>query len=168
MEPRGTLLVDGRGNPRAAVILGLVVLALVVLGAGTFAALLAAGAGSPRALALWVIAALLLVKVPLLILVWWLIGRRRDPVGGGGWSSGECAEILRYLEAQARASAGRGDASARLAYFSREAWFVADGAADADKPAAVAVALRIDALAQAARRQGGRSRAADGSGPEAG
>ena len=56
-------------------------------------------------------------------------------------------EILEYLEAQARDSAGRQDAAVRLAYFSREAWFVADAAADADKAAAVAVALRIDELA---------------------
>ena len=75
-------------------------------------------------------------------------------MGGGGWSSAECEEILRYLEEQARASAGRPDAGPRLAYFSREAWYVADAAADADKPAAVAAALRIDEMAAVARGRG--------------
>jgi hypothetical protein len=154
--------VDRHGNPRAGVILGLVATALVVLSLGSFVALLAAGAGSPETLAIWVVAALVVVKVPLLILVWWLLGHRRDPVGGGGWSSAECEEILRYLEEQARASAGRADAGPRLAYFSREAWHVADAAADADKPAAVAVALRIDELAAVARAEGRGPAARDG------
>jgi hypothetical protein len=163
VRSRASLLVDEHGNPRAGVILGLVAFALVALSVGSFAALLFAGAGSPETLAVWVVAALVVVKVPLLIMVWWLLGRRRDPVGGGGWSSGECEEILRYLEEQARASVGRRDAGERLAYFSREAWYVADAAADADKPAAVATALRIEQLAGA--RAGGRGSAARGAGP---
>lgn len=148
---------DGRGEPRAAVILCLAVAAVVVLVVGSFAGLLAAGAGSPGTLALWVLGALIVIKVPLLIMVWWLITRRRDPTGGGGWSSGECDEILAYIEEQARASIGREDSAARLRYFSSEAWFVADGASDADKAAAVAAALRVDALAASAGANGGRS-----------
>jgi hypothetical protein len=159
---RGSLLVDARGDPRAGVILGLVASALVVLAVGSFAALLVAGAGSPETLAVWVVAALVVVKVPLLVLVWWLLGLKRDQARSGGWSTGECEEILAYLEEQARASAGRPDAAARLAYFSREAWFVADSAADADKPAAVAVALRIDELA--ARASAGPTHRAPGPG----
>ena len=152
MKSRGTLLLDGEGNPRTAVILSLVAAALVVLSLGSFAALLAAGTGSPETLAVWVVAALVLVKVPLLIMVWWLLGRRKEPVGGGGWTTRECDEILGYIREQAEASVGREDAAARLAYFSREAWHVADAAADADKPAAVAVALRIDELASEATK----------------
>ena len=166
MGSRGSLLVDARGDPRAGVILGLVAFALVVLAVGSFAALLVAGAGSPETLAVWVVAALVVVKVPLLVLVWWLLGLKRDQARSGGWSTGECDEILGYLEEQARASAGRSDAAARLAYFSREAWFVADAAADADKPAAVAVALRIDEMAQAASAGAGPT--ARGAGPGAG
>jgi hypothetical protein len=168
VRTRGSLLVDARGDPRAGVILGLVAGALVLLSLGSFAALLFAGAGSPETLAVWVVAALVVVKVPLLILVWWLLGLKREQARSGGWSSDECAEILGYLEGQAQDSAGRPDAAARLAYFSREAWFVADAAADADKPAAVAAALRIDGLAQAARDGDGRGPAARGAGPTAG
>jgi hypothetical protein len=164
----GSLLVDARGNPRAGVILGLVAGALVLLSVGSFAALVFAGAGSPETLAIWVLAALVVVKVPLLILVWWLLGLKREQARSGGWSSAECAEILEYLEQQAQGSVGKPDAAARLAYFSREAWFVADAAADADKPAAVAAALRIDGLAQAARAGDGRGPAPRDAGPSAG
>ena len=147
-------LSDAEGSLRTPLILGLVVLALVLLAIGMFAALLAAGAGSPATLAIWLVGALLLIKLPLLGVVWWIVSRRRDAPSGGGWSSRECGEILGYLEQQADESRGRGDAPARLAYFAREAWFVADSASDADKAEAVAVAVRIEALAAQAGAPG--------------
>jgi hypothetical protein len=146
-SPYARLLSDREGNLRTPLILALIAASVAVLALGTFAALLAAGAGNPEALAVWVIAAFVLIKVPLLGGVWWVLSRRREHDRGGGWSSDECAEILAYLERQARESAGRPDAGARLAYYSREAWFVADAATDVDKPAAVATAIAIDALA---------------------
>lgn len=138
---------DRDGDLRTVLLLGLVMGAIVVLGVGTYAALLAADAGNPGTLALWVTAALVLIKVPLLTVVWWILGRRRDQAGGGGWTSKECREILDYLETQARDSVGRPDAATRLAYYAREAWFVADSATDADTPAAVDTAVLIDAMA---------------------
>jgi hypothetical protein len=141
---------DREGNLRTTLLLCLLVGVVAILALGTFAALLAANLGSPGTLALWVVAAFLVVKVPLLIVCWWIITRRRDPAGGGGWESRECREILDYLEAQGAAAEGRPDAGARLAYFAREAWFVADRALDADKGAAVETAVRLDAMAAAA------------------
>jgi hypothetical protein len=158
-SPYARLLSDREGNLRTPLILALIAASAAILALGTFAALLAAGAGNPEALAVWVIAAFLVVKVPLLGGVWWVLSRRREHDRGGGWSSGECAEILAYLEREARASAGRPDARARLAYYSREAWFVADAATDVDKPAAVATAVAIEALAEQAA-------APEASGPE--
>jgi hypothetical protein len=151
---------DREGNLRTPVLIGLVLAAAAILSLGMFAALLAADAGSPGTLAVWATIAFFAVKVPLLIVAWWVITRRRDPVGGGGWESRECREILDYLEAQAEAAAGRPDAGRRLAYFAREAWFVADRAADADKGAAVETAVRLDAMAAAAAgpRAGGPGR----------
>lgn len=156
-------LSDREGNLRTPLILGLVVLALILLAIGMFAALLAAGAGSPATLAIWMVGALLLIKLPLLGVVWWIVSRRRDSPSGGGWSSRECGEILGYLEQQAEESRGREDAPARLAYFAREAWFVADSASDADKAEAVAVAVRIEALAA---RAGAPGRHGSSVGPE--
>jgi hypothetical protein len=141
------MFADREGNLRTGLLLGLVVGAVAVLGVGTYAALLAADAGSPGTLAVWVAAAFLLIKIPLLAVVWWILVRRRDPAGGGGWASAECREILEYLETQARESVGRPDTASRLAYFAREAWFVADAATDADTPAAVDTAVLIDAMA---------------------
>jgi hypothetical protein len=143
----GRALSDREGNLRTPLILGIAVVGVILLAIGMFAALLAAGAGSPATLALWLVAALLLIKLPLLGVLWWVLTHRRDAPSGGGWSRDECGEILAYLERQAEESREREDAAARLAYFAREAWFVADSARDADKADAVAVAVRIDALA---------------------
>jgi hypothetical protein len=150
---------DREGNLRTPLLIGLVLGAAAILSLGMFAALLAADAGSPETLAVWATIAFFAVKVPLLVVAWWVITRRRDPAGGGGWESRECREILDYLETQAEAAAGRPDAGRRLAYFAREAWFVADRAADADKGAAVETAVRLDAMAAAAgTRAGGPGR----------
>lgn len=149
-------------------LLGLMMGVVVILGVGTYAALLAADAGSPATLAIWVSAALVFIKIPLLAVMWWIIGRKRDPRGGGGWASRECREILDYLETQARDAVGRPDAATRLAYFAREAWFVADAATDEDTPAAVDTAVLIEAMAAEAGAPVDRSRAvrrAPGAGP---
>jgi len=162
-SPIALALSDSDGNLRTPLILGIVVVALVLLAIGMFAALLAADAGSPATLAIWMVGALLLIKLPLLGVVWWIISRRRDDPSGGGWSSKECGEILAYLERQAEESSVREDAPARLAYFAREAWFVADSASDVDKAEAAAVAVRIDAMAT---RAGASGRRAVSGGPE--
>ena len=150
---------DREGNLRTTLLLGLAMGTLIVLALGTYTALLAADAGSPGTLAVWVTAAFVFVKLPLLAVVWWILARRRDPAGGGGWSSSECREILDYLEVQARESVSRPDAATRLAYYAREAWFVADAATDADTPAAVGTAVLIDAMAAEAGAPVDRSRA---------
>ena len=150
---------DREGNLRTTLLLGLAMGTLIVLALGTYTALLAADAGSPGTLAVWVTAAFVFVKLPLLAVVWWILARRRDPAGGGGWSSSECREILDYLEVQARESVSRPDAATRLAYYAREAWFVADAANDADTPTAVGTAVLIDAMAAEAGAPVDRSRA---------
>jgi hypothetical protein len=141
---------DEHGDLRTLVLLSITLATVAILGVGTYAALLWSNVASPGILAIWVTAALVLIKLPLLALVWWILGRRREFDRGGGWSSRECAEILDYLEVQARDSVGRPDAATRLAYFAEEAWFVADSATDADTPAAVETAVTIDSLAAAA------------------
>lgn len=151
---------DREGNLRTHLLLGLVMASVIVLGTGMYAALLAADAGSPETLAIWVTGAFLFIKLPLLAVAWWVISRRRDATGGGGWASKECREILEYLEAQARDSVGRPDAATRLAYYAREAWFVADSASDADTPAAVDTAVLIDAMAAEAGAPVDRTRTA--------
>lgn len=155
---------DREGNLRTMVLVGLVIAVAFVISLGTFIALMAANAGSPGVLGIWATAAFLFIKLPLLAVVWWILARRRDPAGGGGWTSKECREILDYLEEQARFSAGRPDAAKRLAYFAREAWFVADTADDADRPAAVDTAVLIEAMATEAGAPIDRTGPAGGAG----
>ncbi len=159
---------DREGNLRTTLLVSLSIVLVFLMSTGTFIALMWANAGSPGVLGLWVIAAFFLIKLPLLIVVWWILGRRKDPPGGGGWSSKECGEILDYLETQARDSVGRPDAATRLAYFAREAWFVADSADDADTPRAVNTAVLIEAMATEAGApidRSGPARAAGGPAP---
>ena len=150
---------DRQGDLRTVALIAAGGGAAVVLALGMFVALLFAGAGNPAALAGWVTAAFFLVKLPLLGLVWWVVSRRRDAVGGGAWESRECGEILAYLETQARVAVGRPDAATRLAYFAREAWHVADTATDADTPAAVDTAVLIESMAAEAGAPSDRGRA---------
>ena len=159
---------DREGNLRTTLLVSLSIVLVFLMSTGTFIALMWANAGSPGVLGLWVIAAFFFIKLPLLIVVWWILGRRKDPPGGGGWTSKECGEILEYLEQQARDSVGRPDAATRLAYFAREAWFVADSADDADTPRAVDTAVLIEAMATEAGApvdRSGPARAAGGPAP---
>jgi hypothetical protein len=152
-NPAAVLFYDRRGDLHLPRVLLLVSLSVATIGAGTFAALLAAGAGQPKVLGLWIVGAFLVIKVPLLAVLWWVMGRHVER-GGSSWSGDECGRILAYLEDEAAKSLDKPDAGARLAYFAREAWNVADQARDEDRPEAVAVALRIDALAARHRPAG--------------
>ncbi|MDX6555287.1 MAG: hypothetical protein QOD86_1482 [Miltoncostaeaceae bacterium] len=143
----GRFVYDRDGRLHTVRLLGGVVAAIALISFATFAGLLMAGAGSPASLAVWVLAGFILVKVPLLAVLWWILLRRDPEQRSADWSTDEATEILDYLEAQAAEAAGRPDAAARLAYFAKEAWFVADNAADRDKASAVAVAVRIQAMA---------------------
>lgn len=150
---------DRDGELRGPLIVGLVGAALVLLALTGVVGVLFGGIVGGNALATWVIAAFIFIKVPLLGLIWWVLGRKREHGRVGGWSSGECHEILAYLEREARAGLGRPDAAERLAYYCREGWFVATTASDRDTAAAVAVAQRIDALASEAGVDTARARA---------
>ena len=118
---------------------------------GTYVALVAAGVGNPDVLGIGVVVVLLGVKLPLLVLVWRLLGRHLDRPGRPRWTAEEHREILARLEEAARTSAGREDAGARLAHISREAWGIVDLSPDEGKADAIATALRIDELASERR-----------------
>jgi len=142
------LVVDEHGDVRGNRVLFAVAALAMLTALGTFIALVAAGAGEVDVLGAWVVGILLLVKIPALAILWWALGRHVEKPGENRWDSREVARILASLEEQARLSVARPGAALRLAHLSREAWFVADRAPDADKPEAVAAALRIDSLAQ--------------------
>jgi hypothetical protein len=153
------MFTDHDGELRGTLIMAVVALSLMMLGLTGIMALMFGGIIGANAVATWVIAAFLFVKIPLLALIWWVLGRKRERGQVGGWSSRECHEILEYLEREARAGMARPNAHERLAYYCREAWFVAGSAAPEDIADAVATATRIDALASEAGVDTERARA---------
>ena len=138
---------DERGRLRTYPTLGLIAALVLFIGLATSLILLAATSISPAVLALGTLAILVLVKVPLLGMVWWLMGRHMEKPGRTAWDADERREILDYLEREAARVATLPDAGERLAFLRQEAWRVADRAPPEDKAAAAATALRISAIA---------------------
>lgn len=137
------------GEVRTLVVVGMVVFGLAVLAAGTFGGLVAAGLGSPAVLGFWVLIAFVAIKLPILGLVWYLLGRSGESTVKPEWSDQEIRSILDYLRRETDAASRRRDAAERLAYYSREAWFVADRAPEGFRGEAVDLAVRIQGMADA-------------------
>jgi hypothetical protein len=105
----------------------------------------------------WVIFVVFMLKVPLILLLWWFIRRNREwPGKRVSWSPRETREILDYLERQAGDAQSLPDGRARLTFLSREAWNVADHVEGDLKVDALTTALRIDERA-GRLREGRRS-----------
>lgn len=104
--------------------------------------------------ALWVIFAVLMLKMPLVLLLWYFVRRNMEwPGRPVRWRPQEVGEILDYLDREAHAAVGADSSEARLAYLSREAWNVADQVGGELKVDALTVALRIDELQAAEARR---------------
>jgi len=138
---------DGRGRRTRLVAAWIVLIFLAVAGSVMFAVMQFA---APHQLSAFILMIVIVValKAPLIAFVGWLIYRNKEIPGVPVvWTDREVREILDYITTQARASAGRPEAGARLAYLSGEAWHVADQAEGGLKADAVGVALEIDRLA---------------------
>lgn len=107
--------------------------------------------GHPGLQTLWVVLSLVLLKLPLLGLVWWLITRRRR-ARAARWSPAETRRFLAALEEALARVADLPDAPARLDALHADAWRAATEGDAAATPAAVEIALRIDRM----RRREGR------------
>ena len=138
---------DRDGNLRSARLLGLAFMGGLVVAIGTTTALVAADLGSPLTLTIWVMVAFLGVKLPLLGLLWWILGRRqRDEEP----TPDELRSMIVRLRKSADTAMRTPDARDRLEILRDEAWFVADHAPDELKPEAVELALRLDGLSREA------------------
>lgn len=140
-------LFDDRGRarrkPMAIAAGGMIVLAAL----GAAAASFAKGIDDPNLQSAWVITTVILFKVPILALAWWVIVRNRDlPTHQPVWDEQETREILARLSEEADKAVHARDADTRLEHLRREAWHVADRSGGATKGEAVEVALRIDRL----------------------
>lgn len=138
---------DREGNLRSARLLGLAFMGGLVVAIGTTMALVAADFGSPLTLTIWVMVAFLGVKLPLLGLLWWVLGRRQDDAEP---TPDELRAMIVRLRASADTAMRTPDARDRLEILRDEAWFVADRAPDELKPEAVELALRLDSLSREA------------------
>lgn len=132
-----------------------IVVTLIMAIFGTVLVTLTPDIGGPGwlkgAYVLFVVVAL---KLPLLAVLWWLIARNPEwPGTRPGWTPDEQADILTYLENEARRVRDLPDALERLEYLSQEAWHVADRLDGDAKVDALTVALRVDLIASSARRE---------------
>ncbi len=94
---------------------------------------------------LWVMFAVVLLKFPLIAILWSFIRRNAEwPGRRVEWSDTELGAILDRLTHEAELAATGPNGEARLAHLSREAWHVADQVAGDAKVDALSVALRID------------------------
>lgn len=94
---------------------------------------------------LWVIFSLVLLKVPLLALVWWIIVRRRAR-GAGSWSDAATAAFLRSAADEAEGVAGTPGGPPRLEQLRSQTWAAIERADGAHAAALVDLALRIERL----------------------
>ena len=145
------LTTDREGNLRAAPLLGIAFLAGLFVALGTTIALVAADAGSPTTLAIWVFVSFLAVKLPLLALLWWILGRRQSDVEP---TRDEIRTMIARLHTAADTVSRTPDAADRIEILKEEAWYVADRAPDDLKSDAAELALRLEALARRAETPG--------------
>ena len=146
------LAMDADGRLRGMRLLAIAFVAGLVVAIGTTIAIVVADAGNPATLTIWVIVAFLGVKLPLLGLLWWILGRhQRDDEP----TDDELRQMLTRLESGTDAALRTPDAHDRLEILRDEAWFVSDRASGELKPQAVELALRLDELTHAAAPSGG-------------
>ena len=112
--------------------------------------------GHPGLQTLWVVLALVLLKLPLLGMVWWLITRRRR-ARAARLSAPETSRFLSVVEREAAAAADLPDAAGRLAALHADAWRAAREGDPSATPEAVEIALRIDRIRRREGRPAGRA-----------
>ncbi len=135
---------NGKARPRRMVIVFAVAIGFALF--GTFLLVLAPiFDGHEGFQTLWVIFSVILLKFPLVSLLWWFIVRNKElPGRAPKWSDDETREILAYLISEADRVQGLPDAAARLKFLQREAWNVADRVGGDVKVDAVNTAIHID------------------------
>ena len=94
---------------------------------------------------LWVMFAVVMLKFPLIAILWSFIRRNAEWPGRRlEWSDAELGVILERLTCEAGLAGTGPNGEARLAHLSREAWHIADHVSGDAKVDALSVALRID------------------------
>jgi hypothetical protein len=140
------LFYDREGDLRSARVLGIIVISVALIVAGTVAVSFAGAIAGPETLVIGALVIFLAIKLPFLGLVFWIMMRHGGGYTQSDWSDRERGEILDYLRMQAREAKGKPDEAQRLQWLSREAWHVADTVPDEHRGEAVALAVEISAM----------------------
>ena len=136
----------GDGTLRRGRLIVLLAVAIVFAVFGTSLLVLAPRvADSTLGRGAWVMFAVVLLKVPLIAILWSFIRRNAEwPGRRVEWSDKELGAILDRLTHEADIAAAGANREARLAHLSREAWHIADHVSGEAKVDALTVALNID------------------------
>ena len=122
---------------------------------GSFLLVLTPSLGDrPGVQILWVLFSLVMLKVPLLLLVWWMISRRRGRQDAEVGRREPAAVFIARVEHEAALASDAPDIASHLARLRAETWAEIGLAGDADAPALVDLALRLDRPRHASRRPG--------------
>lgn len=133
------------GTLRAARLLGIAFVGGLVVAIGTTAAIVMADAGSPSTLSIWVIVAFLGVKLPLLGLLWWVLGRRQRDAG---LTEDELMVMVDRIESRTDGALRTHDARDRLEILRDEAEFVKERATGELRDRAAGLAQRLEQMAR--------------------
>jgi hypothetical protein len=132
----------GASFARMLIAAGAIALALF----GSFLLVLTPSLGAhPGLQTLWVLVSLVLLKLPLLFLVWWIIVRRRSRAGRS-WTHEETAAFLTRVSEDVSRSTCAPDADVRLARLRDEVWAAVAQADPDSTQALVDLALGIERL----------------------
>ena len=140
------LFYDREGDIRSARVLIIILLSVAVIVASTVAVSFAGAIAGTETLVIGALIVFLAIKLPFLVMVFWIIMRHGGGYTQSEWSDRERGEILDYLRTQAQEAKGKPDEAQRLQWLSREAWHVADTVPDEHRAEAVALAVEISAM----------------------
>jgi hypothetical protein len=140
---------DGDLHPMRALAVVAFLAGAVVL--GTVMVSFAGAAFGPQTLSIGALIVFLGIKIPMLVIVFWILMRQ-----GGGYTQSELSatersRVLQSLVTQARDARGKPDEAQRLQWAAREAWRIADEAPDHERQDAIAVAVEISGMKPAQR-----------------
>ncbi len=145
-SPIVRLFYDREGDLRTTRVLVIIMVMVAVIVTGTVGVSFAGAAAGPETLAIGALVVFIALKLPFLVLVFWIIMRKGNGEAHNDWSDRERGEILTYLADQARDAKGRPDEAERLQWLTREAWLIADTVPDEHRAEAVALAVEIAAM----------------------
>lgn len=139
---------------RALALIGFLAGAVVL---GTVIVSFAGAAFGPQTLSIGALIVFFAIKIPLLLIVFWILMRQ-----GGGYTQSDLSDkersrVLESLVQQARAAKGKPDEARRLQWASREAWRIADEGSGDARQEAIAVAVEISAMKPAPKGTVGSS-----------